>query len=121
MKTVTEHLREDLLQKAGVVKVNATMPSLDELRQTEWSPLFETLMRNRLIMGAFRYERFGPGKSNYPTATEAIRRILNYIETGNTESLVDAANMLLIEFEFGRHPNKHFAGIDDGEHCLKIA
>jgi hypothetical protein len=71
-------------------------------------------------MGAFRYERFGPAKSHYPTATEAIKRILKYIEMGNSEHLVDAANMLLLEFEFGRHPDKHFGAIDDGEHCQKI-
>ena len=120
MKTVTDHLRDGLLAKAGIAeKPKAMMPSLEELQRTEWSPEFEKLMRNRLIMGAFRYERFGPQKSNYPTATEAIRRTLKYLESGNTEHLVDAANMLLIEFEFGKHPKKHFGAIDDGEHCQK--
>ena len=119
MKTVFEHLREGLLKRAGLAEKPPVMPPLEVLRKTEWSPTFEALMRNRLVMGAFRYERFGPAKSDYPTATEAIRRTLKYIETGNTEHLVDAANMLLIEFEFGKHPTKHFAGIDDGEHAQK--
>ena len=111
--------RQRLLEKAGVIQKKKPVPlSLAELRKTEWSPEFEKLMRNRLLMGAFRYERLNsPNKSNYPTATEAIKRICKYIESGNTEHLVDAANMCLIEFLHGKHPNKHFSSIDDGEHC----
>ena len=118
-KTVSEHIREHLLYWQGVLPSPHLTADLEELSQTEWSPKFEKLMRNRLIMGALRYERFGPEKSDYPTATEAIRRITKYIETGNTEHLVDAANMCLLEFEFGKHPHKHFRGVDDGEHCTK--
>jgi len=33
-------------------------PPLDALRQSQWNTEFETLMRNRLVMGAFRYGTF---------------------------------------------------------------
>ena len=86
---------------------------------SEWVPEFYRLMRNRLIMGSFRYETFEqkkakPGK--YDFAEEAMARIHKYWSDGNTEHLVDAANMCLLEFEFGKHSNKHFSAVDDGEH-----
>ena len=87
---------------------------------SEWSPRFYQLMRNRLIMGSFRYQTFEQKRKmkwDYDTASEAIVRIQRYQETGNTEHLVDAANMCLLEFEFGEHPKKHFESVDDGEHA----
>jgi len=56
----------------------------------------------------------------YDTATEAKNRIDRYLEDGNTEHLVDAANMCLLEFEFGNHPDKHFESVDDGVHTKKV-
>jgi len=110
-------LRDRLLRKAGVVKT-----TLADLRRSEWSPRFEQLMRNRLIMGSFRYQPFAIKRKSfaYNTATEAKKRIDKYIEDGNTEHLVDAANMCLLEFEFGKHTHKHFTAIDDGEHATKV-
>ena len=97
-------------------------PSLESLRKSEWSPNFEELMRNRLIMGSFRYELFEVKRKGlkYDCAKEAIARVELFQKTGNTEHLVDAANMCLIEFEFSNHPNKHFAQIDDGVHAERI-
>ena len=79
-------------------------------------------MRNRLIMGAFRYELMECKRKDfrYDLAAEAKVRIDRFIETGNTEHLVDAANMCMLEFEFSNHPNKHYASIDDGEHAERI-
>ena len=47
----------------------------------------------------------------------AERRMKLYEETGNDELLVDIANLCLLEFMIGKHPNKHFNSIDDGEHA----
>ena len=113
---MNEHgiMRDRLLRKAGVTKA-----TLDDLKETEWSPKFEQLMRNRLIMGSFRYQPFAEKRASfdYDTASEAIDRIKRYQKDGNTEHLVDAANMCLLEFEFGKHPKKHFSAIDDGKHA----
>ena len=115
MQSTHDILRERLLTQAGVLKP----PSLAELRKSEWSSRFEELMRNRLIMGSYRYELFDVKRKGlkYACAAEAIKRVVLFQETGNIEHLVDAANMCLLEFEFSNHPNKHFTSIDDGVHA----
>lgn len=96
-------------------------PSLEELRRTEWSNEFETLMRNRLIQGSFRYGRLGTSnKPKYDRVTDIIRRVELYRETGNLELLVDVANLSLAEFVEGNHPKKHMESIDDGIHTQTI-
>jgi hypothetical protein len=98
---------------------HATEP-LDQLKQTEWSPEFERLMRNRLLMGRFRYGAMNnPAKGDYNCMASAVRRITNYIKTGNLENLIDVANLMLVEFVRPKHPDAHFAATDDGEHVEK--
>ncbi len=123
MKHTHDIMRDRLLIAAKVISpLEKPHPTLDALRKSEWSPRFEQLMRNRLIMGSFRYELFEVKRRRlkYDCAAEAIKRVKLFQETGNIEHLVDAANMCLIEFEFSNHPNKHFAQIDDGEHAERI-
>lgn len=94
---------------------------LGSLRATEWSREFEDLMRNRLIMGRFRYAPMrSPEKGAYDNVGSAQKRLRLYLETGNVEHLVDVANLCLIEFEHGNHPERHFAASDDGEHVPRI-
>ena len=79
-----------------------------------WFPGFIQLMHNRMIQGAFRYGDFrDPNQLNYDRLAAMFRHIHAYEQTGNTEHLVDAANLLAIEFEVGAHPLKHFAAVDD--------
>jgi hypothetical protein len=91
------------------------------LKKTEWSPEFEKLMRNRLILGGLRYGRMGhgslpKGKPKYDRC-ESIRKRLKFFEdTGNAEWLVDIANLSLLMFEERQHNNFHFNSIDDGYH-----
>lgn len=73
-------------------------------------------MRHRLIMGGLRYGRIHEEKPKYDRISSAISRLNKYSKTGNLEFLVDVANLCLLEFEEGNHPNKHFNSIDDGEH-----
>jgi hypothetical protein len=68
-------------------------------------------------MGGIRYGLLHePGKPKYDRIQSAIKRLEKYRQTGNLENLVDIANMCLLEFEEGEHPNRHFKSIDDGEH-----
>ena len=122
MPSVTDHIRASLLVGLGVVD-RQRKPSLSELRQTCWSPRFEQFMRNRLVVGAIRHETFAQKRSNpgkYDYVTEAFRRIRSYEATANMEHLVVAANMLLLEFEFGDRAGRHFRSIDDGEHARRV-
>lgn len=117
MKTITEQIRESLFNKIGFSETPKRKKNYENLHLSEWSDKFETLMRNRLIMGAIRYGKLGePGKPNYDRIESIIKRSKKFKETGNTEFLVDIANLALVEFVAGKHPKKHFKAIDDGEH-----
>ena len=112
MKRITDHIRAGLL--SGVIDIQ---DPLTKLRYSEWSPEFEQLMRHRLLMGAFRYGKLHAiGKAKYDRPSDIIRRIKDYIETGNVENLVDAANLCLLEFEEGEHSRRHFRTQDDSKH-----
>ena len=64
---VHDAIRERLFARAGIRERPAprfTPADIDRLEQTEWSPEFERLMRNRLIMGALdtgRSQRISTG------------------------------------------------------------
>lgn len=96
--------------------------NLEELKESEWSPEFEKLMRNRLIMGSIRYGRMShngvpvAGKPKYDRINSIRRRLNDFEESGNMEHLVDISNLCLLMFEEKSHPNSHFESIDDGEH-----
>lgn len=89
----------------------------ESLRKSEWSQRFEYHMRNRLVLGAIRYGKLhAPGKPEYDRIKSIERRLSIYKETGNLETLVDCANLCLLEFEESKHPKRNFTSIDDGEH-----
>jgi len=115
-KTVTDHIRGSILSSLGMGD-KTPMPDLDELMKTEWSEEFEILMRNRLVMGAFRYGEFN--KKNRPTRAtiENIKKRADlFLEERNTEYLVDIANLAMKIFEVDDHPDKHFKAEDDKNH-----
>jgi hypothetical protein len=112
VKTVTQRLRDHLL--------NGAM-SLEELQKSEWSPLFEQLMRNRLIMGAFRYGRLGSEEKPLYAYVKYMRKSFDeYEQTGNLECLVDVANLAMLEFVDGRHPKRHFHAEGDGKEHAQV-
>ena len=107
MKNVTDHIRDSLLKTAA--KLMEMSPA--RLAVTEWSERFEQLMRNRLIMGAIRYNLLSAPRPKGITKVHMDiidKRLEIYKKTGNTEMLVDIANICLVEFEVGDHPRKHF-------------
>jgi len=83
----------------------------------DWSEQFIQLMRNRMVLGIYRYGSYkSPQAPNYDRIGSVLKRLRLYGDTGNQEFLVDSANLLMIEFDVGDHPNKHFCAIDDGYH-----
>lgn len=120
MFTVTQHIRNHLLESLGMGKAKP-LPSLESLKKTEWSPHFEKYMRNRLIMGAIRYGVLkSKGKPQYDRVSSIRQHLDLYMETGNAEHLVDIANLSLCEFEEPNHPKFHWDAQDDSEHTKEI-
>ena len=94
------------------------LPPLEYLVLTEWSDAFETLMRNRLIMGAFRYGTQEQQRDMNIHRIESLRRRLDdYEATGNMEHLVDFAAIAMAEYIHPKHPNAHWQASDDTEHA----
>lgn len=117
---VRNHLANLWRWKCGMEERTLEKPDLPTIIQTQWSDEFEKLMRDRLLMGAFRYGLFGEaGKPSFNSVESAISRLRKYVETGNKEHLVDAANLCLVEYIEGKHPNAHLAIADDGEEHVK--
>lgn len=120
MLTREEIIKESWYRIAGKVSPKKTkiLPPPEELKKTQWCPEFEQLMRNRLIMGAFRYGLMSEQDySGYDLPGEAIKRTGKYIKDKNLEHLVDAANMLLLEFLDKRNKGFKVKVVDDGEHA----
>lgn len=124
MNNIHDWIRQRLLQRKGLGDPPRFKPSdFATLQKTEWSPEFEQLMRNRLLMGAFRYgtmaeKRRDATKNRWDLMGAIDSKVKLYEETGNTEYLVDAANYLMLAFEFDPHPKKHFQALDDHhDHC----
>ena len=97
-----------------------SVPSIEKIKQLSFEGEFVKLMDNRMVMGFFRYGNRHMTKNNYHYINAVKRRIELYEQTGNTELLVDAANILRMEFEMPQHINAHFSSIDDGEHSHNI-
>lgn len=75
----------------------------------------------RMHQGKFRYGNIKrQNLVNYDTVKECIKRIGKYQTDGNLEHIVDAFNMLRIEFYKGKISGKQLIPIDDGEHAKEI-
>jgi len=114
-------LRDRWAELAGLHVLTEPAPqtraSLEELRETEWSVVFERAMRVRLIMGALRYGRLHErGKPAYERVASMIKRLQEYSKTRNRELLVDVANLALLEFEEG---DNHLTPMDEREHVAR--
>ena len=120
MKSVFQHIRESLESK--IRPICQSRPSLEELRLTEWSPQFETLQRNRLVLGAIRYATMNEKRGSihgFDLLGSVRARLDSYDRDGNQEHLVDSANLLMIEFECPTNSLAHFSPVDDGVHVSR--
>lgn len=120
--TIHDAIRRHLYQRAGLVDPPKLDPrfSYQALARTEWSDTFETLMRNRLIIGALRYGLLGAdNKSSFNRIASIRKRLDAYEKTGNLEYLVDSANLCLCEFVDGKHPTKHLTALDEHNYHVK--
>lgn len=122
-------LRDRLHAKAGISERRTDLDArakFKKMEETEWSPEFEQLMRNRLLMGCLRYGPLLAKKKvghKWDLMGAVEKKIKLWKATGNDEYLVDIANYCLLEFACGAHVTKHFHALDDHhDHCqLKSA
>lgn len=122
MQSDHDTLREHLLSALGMMDTTPRrLPGLEELRESQRSLEFERLCSNRMVMGAFRYGIMQQGRSNgYDNVESIIQRARLYQEDGNLEHLCDIANLAMIAFETGQHPQRHFRASDDGCHTRRL-
>jgi hypothetical protein len=72
-------------------------------------------MLNRMAMGFHTYGHMRR-KHDRPDNVRNIRiRLKKYLDTGNTEFLMDAANYAMMEFAVPSHPNAFFKPTDSHE------
>lgn len=114
---VHDQIRKHLLESCGFYKKE--MPSLESLKETEWSERFEELMRANLIMSSFRYGLIEQAKA-YDYVTSIRQRLDLFEETGNAQHLVDISNICLVIFEKKMHKNFYYDHIDDGVHAKEL-
>lgn len=118
---VFDHIRLSLLRKAGL----APGPDLDEIRVSQWCDRFIELMRNRMVLGWFRYGPMRGLVNRWDNVGSAKTRLDLYLSDGNLEHLVDVANLCLLEFVkgplgLGSHPNPKWDPEDDGYHTEEL-
>lgn len=125
MKSIHDIMRDRLLLRARVIEPTPLKTyTRDEMEALQWGEEWQyvlSLMKNRMIMGGYRY---GPTPLQKPREFDNIsdikRRLILYEEDGNMEHLVDAANITIIECLKKSHPNFHFSPTDDGIHAERI-
>lgn len=88
-----------------------------EILRTEFSEDFVKGMKNRMALSLYKY---GPVKINVENhLTKVIPslelRLAKYKETGNTEYLMDVANLAMMEYMYPQHPQGHFKATDSTE------
>lgn len=122
-KWVHDVIRDRLLTRAGLFDrpPPLTLAALEkEIRDTTWDSTFIQYMFNRLLMGRLRYGPKTSTKTKYNYAKSIESKIKLYMETGNTEILVDIGNYAMLEFRFGEHPSRHFSAKDDEDHAQAV-
>jgi len=89
----------------------------DEILKTEFSNDFVQKMKNRMATSFYKYGtvRDAMTKKGFDALGSAQQRIELYKKDGNAEWLVDAGNMLMMEFMFPQHEEGHFRATDSHE------
>ena len=96
------------------MQLNLTWP--EGITEVNVSVEFMQAMIDRMAMSYFKYgSMWDKDKiALTDTVTGGMARVEKYIETGNTEWLIDAANFFMIEFENPAHPAAHYR-VTEGE------
>jgi len=111
-------LRNLWLWKQRKLEMNFEKEEKEELKKTQWSEKFEKLMKNRMIVGGYRYGPENKKQFNINYIKHAISLLNSYLKReADLEYLVDAANMCLLEFMLMQGENNFFKAKDDKDHA----
>jgi hypothetical protein len=97
------------------------MPSVAEILKTEFSEEAIQLMRNRMATSYFKYgrvidaQRGTKDKPPIDNKANIQKRLSMYYETGNKEWLIDAMNLMMMEYMYPQQPGAHFRATDSHE------
>jgi hypothetical protein len=90
------------------------MSTVGKSHPTEYSDRFDELRQNRVAVSLHKYgsakDNFGEGLVDALATHDLCVR--KYVETGNTEYLVDAANYLMFEFMYPQRKGAFFKATD---------
>ena len=81
----------------------------------EYNKFFLQGMLNRMAVSYHKYGMMKDAGKRIDQVKSLKVRLDKYIETGNTEWLIDVANMAMIEFTHSQHPHGHFRATDSDE------
>lgn len=111
--TNTEWIRNRLHVGAGLPPETPwpVQMTYNEILLDEAKDGFTKLMHHRMIMGRLRYGK-SKRRARFEDLKESMRRIFMYLNEGNQEYLVDAANFLRLEFRHPTHPRAHWNAKD---------
>lgn len=123
MSDINFYLQNAWRRAAGLPEIDLPAYGKTQLKDVEANvevkaKHFMALMRNRLLMGTYRYQAKAT-KAEYKYIDGLKLKLKAYEETGNTELLVDIANYALLEFEEPSIEGAHFTPLDDANHLNK--
>ena len=92
------------------------MDTQNDILVRDWNADFIKKMQNRILVSHYKYSWM---KNTYPELAQAVKeieqRLKKYLETGNTEWLIDVANFAMIEFMYPSVSGAAFRGTDSDE------
>ena len=92
------------------------MDTTQQILERDWDNDFVKKMQNRILVSHYKY---GWMNQTYPDLAQAVKeiypRVKKYLETGNTEWLIDVANFAMIEYLHPSVVGAHFKGTDSEE------
>jgi hypothetical protein len=86
-----------------------------EAPASEFDDGFVDGMARRMAVSFHKYGRVADAAGKVKCVESAEQRMAKYLDDGNTEWLIDAANFLMMEFMFPQHPGAHYRATDSGE------
>ena len=94
---------------------------LETVIERDFDETFITKMRNRVGTSGFKYGPVEEWSKQYSAIATTFLEILSYLETGNKEYLVNAANYIMFEYDYpSSRPDAHFTPSDSDKSAGQV-